>query len=239
MLAAAIDRVHVGLVEIFGRMLEAANVAIVPDVEEWQDVALGTVVSFVLARSESPDFDYAERRSGAFVPVYRLAPGVDPDARAFWVGWYESWERADPPEGGKRARKTFDLLGVQLSFYWGFAGQGRKSLVFRAEWDKHYADRHPRMAPQPHWHVDKKLTVDLMRDDATDAEDLDVPAAVVQDLDAGGIHLGMGGWKNRPRGAWHHDLIDETELPTWVSCVLEHARTDFERLAPGEAVELE
>jgi len=172
-------------------------------------------------------------------------PGRPP--QTIWASWHECWVSGGEGE--------FTLRSASWSFFRGRFGVDRKEQLLRAEWGAD-ADLMKGKAAQPHWHFDRhqagavyesseQVTASLKETQPGDAadklEEIGVPprAVALEDVDLGGIHLGMGGWKNsvscqEPKDCWQCQPKDTGDLLAWAAHTLSYMKQQLERLRPEQ-----
>lgn len=241
-----IARLHQKIEQRFGRHFPDTDLSI-KCLEKWQAMPGGRFHFSIVSDLD----EFAERERGERCQVLKV-PGFDPLQGAVWVGWYEQWEI----RGTISDRTRFCLIGASLTFYWGYGGREKRTML-RAEWDQ--IDERARSAPQPHWHVGRDLVLDvnvparvfraidetaaLTADDdgaSGDLVELSTPnsspdleelrsADGLQELVVQGMHLGMGWWKNATThpDCWQRSLQDSSVLVDWVDNTLASAIHQF------------
>ncbi len=197
----------------------------------WHKVAVGTVIAFEMT-PRSGSRVYAGRTKGSDRSILQLFPKSDPLTSSVWVSWHEKWKKSD--------RESFDLLGISLAFFRGFADRPKEQIL-RAEWDI-CTSRESRYA-QPHWHVDIGLArgmsfqqrVDPVQTgsesctagDESALEELPVtepPGSYMtsRETDLSAVHLGMG-WKHSHQYpvCWNNNMSNYIkDIPGWLENVL-------------------
>jgi hypothetical protein len=231
--SSKIERLHENLRVHFGKRVKGAFSTMKFENDkgrDWESVSKDTRVKFWLAGSR--DFARHKLSSKPF-PVYKLAD-VPSSNSAVWFGWHEEWE--------KESNKVFDLIGVSMSFYWGFRTDPVKNQILRAEWDqvRHRGGR----AGQPHWQIDAEimagftpLVSNLDNDQADASPEVESTQAELDELPAEPAARELeeiGGWRNPGSypARWQCSLDDNGEslLTEWADSTLEYAISEFRKL---------
>lgn len=162
-------------------------------------------------------------------------------AMTVWLSWCEEWH----PMG----KRQFRLSSAGWTFYWGSPTEDKLQL-FRAEWDTH-----GRIAPQPHWHLDRELLAIVYpkpkKNDVPDRQNVDdleeitsfaeqglvetTPRAAFQTINAAKMHLGMAGWSHAPDHpeCWRQIVQRPEEIIAWAVMTLKQAQQEFTNLRKG------
>lgn len=241
--ASALNHLHKQLVSA----LQSRAKIKLPDLvivgpEGWQDYREKSRLGFQLRSGGVTET--AQRLRGGRCHVYEF-PGYDTLAGAVWFSWYEEWL--------KTSRREYDLVGASLTFFWG--PMRRQHQVLRAEWDA--VQHRGGHAAQPHWHIDATYLIEFSgllppagpspaiaeRAEPAALEELEElptdaapaqpppPTPYLQDVDLGGLHLGMGGWENpgAAPGCWQRKPTEDV-LVTWADSTLAYAIAQFDEL---------
>lgn len=171
---------------------------------DWQNAPSGVEVSFHMLAQVSAFMEHALRGARPGTTPVVLLRQFRESPYPFWAGWYEEWEALG------------DHLFALRRTSWAFYAGGRQSPfrghipLVRAEWDSVLAAGY---AAQPHWHIDRRyasladapddLGPGLVRTEhlqelpisETPPSLRTMPEAMLE-VDASGVHLPMGGWRN-------------------------------------------
>ena len=218
------------------------NVRISSPLEDWECVFAPAPISFDMYSHDCHQF--AERDMGGRCAVFPLKADFSLEDNQAWVGWHEEWQC--------QRRNNFDLIGAGWTFFWGVYGRlTKEQQIFRADWDE--TNHRGGNAPQPHWHLDKRLMIGYTTvpragavrparssslvelppiSDSESALYEISPAEGLQEISLGKMHLGMGGWSNHDKHPewWQcHVGEDLNALADWAERTLQLAMDQFEK----------